>query len=56
VADSLSVSVYINDGVDANMAPQAVGVAGGSQPHENRQPFLAVNFILSLFGIFPSPT
>jgi microcystin-dependent protein len=29
---------------------------GGSQPHENMQPYLAVTFIISLFGIFPSPT
>ncbi len=29
--------------------------AGGSQPHENIQPILAINFILSLFGIFPTP-
>lgn len=29
---------------------------GGSQPHENRQPYLCVDFIISLFGIFPSPT
>lgn len=29
---------------------------GGSQPHENRQPFLCINFIISLFGLFPSPT
>jgi microcystin-dependent protein len=56
VADSLSVSVYINDGVDANMAPQAISVVGGSQPHENRQSYLAINFILSLFGIFPTQT
>lgn len=27
---------------------------GGSQPHENLQPYLAVNYIISLFGIFPS--
>lgn len=31
-------------------------VVGGSQPHENRSPYLAVSFIISLFGIFPSPT
>jgi microcystin-dependent protein len=31
-------------------------VAGGSQPHSNLQPLLAVTFIISLFGIFPSPT
>lgn len=29
---------------------------GGSQPHENLIPFLAINFIISLFGIFPSQT
>jgi microcystin-dependent protein len=38
----------------ATMAPAALGPSGGSQPHENMMPFLAVNFILSLFGIFPS--
>jgi len=41
------------------MAPLAsttsIGSAGGSQPHENMQPYLAINFIISLFGIFPSP-
>jgi microcystin-dependent protein len=39
-----------------NMNPQSVGAVGGSQPHSNLQPFLCVNFIISLFGIFPSPT
>lgn len=29
---------------------------GGSQPHENLQPYLCVDFIISLFGLFPSPT
>jgi microcystin-dependent protein len=29
---------------------------GGSQPHTNMQPYLCVSFIISLFGIFPSPT
>ena len=38
------------------MAPQAVGGTGGSQPHDNFQPYLCVDFIISLFGIFPSPT
>jgi microcystin-dependent protein len=37
------------------MAAGNIGSAGGNQPHENRMPFLAVNFIISLFGIFPSP-
>lgn len=38
----------------AAMAAGALGVAGGSQPHDNMVPFLAVNFIISLFGVFPS--
>lgn len=38
------------------LAPQAVSAVGGNQPHENRQPYLCVSFIISLFGIFPSPT
>jgi microcystin-dependent protein len=34
----------------------AVTPQGGSQPHDNMQPFLCINHIISLFGIFPSPT
>ncbi|WP_297337900.1 tail fiber protein [Algoriphagus sp.] len=47
--------VFLQDpqGYDPNTA---FGQTGGSQPHENQQPYLAVNFIISLFGIFPSPT
>jgi len=36
------------------MAAGAVGNAGSSQPHENRQPFLALTFCIALQGIFPS--
>lgn len=38
------------------LAPTAMLAAGGSQPHENMPPFLCVSFIISLFGIFPSPS
>ncbi len=38
------------------MAPQSVTPVGGSQPHTNFQPYLCIDFIISLFGIFPSPT
>lgn len=34
----------------------SVTVVGGSQPHDNMHPFLGLNFILSLYGIYPSPT
>jgi len=36
------------------MGAPTLAAAGGSQPHNNRQPFLGINFIISLFGIFPS--
>lgn len=38
------------------MAAQSITPVGGSQPHENCQPFLVINFIISLFGVFPSQT
>ena len=41
---------------DAHGTPTRCAPAGGSQPHDNMPPYLAVNFIISLFGIFPSET
>jgi microcystin-dependent protein len=38
------------------LSPQSVAPVGGSQPHTNIQPYLCVSFIISLFGIFPSPS
>ena len=38
------------------MSPAAVGATGGSQPHDNMVPFLVINFIISMFGVFPSQT
>lgn len=38
----------------AALNPGSVANAGGSQPHENRQPFLVLNVIIALLGIFPS--
>jgi microcystin-dependent protein len=36
------------------MSPAAVAASGGSQPHENMQPYLAVTFAIAITGIFPS--
>jgi microcystin-dependent protein len=47
---------YIQDTTDTNLNANAVGPAGGSQPHENMQPYLCVTFIISSFGVFPSQT
>lgn len=48
--------VYVEDITPQALSPQSVSSVGGSQPHENFQPYLCVNYIISLFGIFPSPT
>ena len=47
---------YIEDPPSVAMNAGDISPVGGSQPHENMQPFLCINFIISLFGIFPSPT
>jgi microcystin-dependent protein len=36
------------------MNPQMIQPAGGSQPHENRQPYLVLNYIIALQGVYPS--
>ena len=46
---------YSTDAPNAAMHPSAVASVGGSQPHTNMQPFLALNFCIALIGIFPSP-
>ncbi|HEX8071758.1 MAG TPA: tail fiber protein [Pyrinomonadaceae bacterium] len=52
-ASQASVAVYANQPPTANMNPAAVSIVGGSQPHDNMMPYLPINFIISLFGIFP---
>jgi len=49
-----TISLYRAQAPTSAMAPEAVLPAGGNQPHDNMQPFLGVNFIISLFGVFPS--
>jgi microcystin-dependent protein len=55
-AEQPNISLYIEDAPSSPLAAVTVGPAGGSQPHENAQPFLCINFIISLFGVFPSQT
>jgi len=47
---------YISAPPNTPMSPVSIAPVGGSQPHTNFQPYLCVDFIISLFGIFPSPT
>ena len=55
-AQPQTVDAYIVGPANVALAPQSCGPVGGSQPHTNFQPYLCVDFIISLFGIFPSPT
>ncbi|MBK6726579.1 MAG: phage tail protein [Xanthomonadales bacterium] len=55
LASPTSIDAYVPTGPFVPLAP-TVGAVGGSQPHNNFQPYLCLNFIISLFGIFPSPT
>lgn len=48
--------LYINENPNQAMTAAASLSTGGSQPHSNFQPYLCVDFIISLFGIYPSPT
>lgn len=46
-------SFYAAQGTAVPMAPQAIGLTGSGQPHNNMQPYLAVNFIIALQGVYP---
>ena len=47
-------NIYALGGPVTPLNPGAVDAAGGNQPHANMQPFLALNFVIALQGIFPS--
>jgi microcystin-dependent protein len=47
-------SVYIQDQTGVALNSQSLQAVGGSQPHDNLQPYLCVSFIISLFGVFPT--
>jgi microcystin-dependent protein len=52
-----TIFMYIDgQGPDGAMSAGMISPVGGSQPHTNFQPYLCVDFIISLFGIFPSQT
>jgi microcystin-dependent protein len=47
--------IYATGGTGATLTAGAVGPnPGGGQPHENRQPSQTINYIISLFGVFPT--
>ena len=56
LATSPSSRVYLDASPDSAMSASVLGPVGGSQPHSNLMPTLAIHYIISLFGVFPSPT
>ena len=56
LATTSQIEIYFSDVPDSSLNNQSIGSTGGSQPHNNFQPYLCVDFIISLFGIFPSQT
>jgi microcystin-dependent protein len=55
ITQSASITAYGTDAPLVALNPASISSTGGSQPHSNFQPYLCVDFIISLFGIFPSP-
>lgn len=49
-----TITAYGTDAPTTPLHASALTATGGSQPHDNFQPYLCVDFIISLFGIFPS--
>lgn len=56
IADTGATPAYGTAPATAAMSATSIQPAGAFQPHENMAPYLCVSFIISLFGIFPSPT
>lgn len=50
------IRMYVRDTPSVNFPPNMLDPVGGSQPHENQTPALVINYIISLFGIYPSQT
>ncbi len=49
-------SAYAPPGTAVTMSPQALSLTGSSQPHNNLQPYLTLNFCIALQGIYPPRT
>jgi microcystin-dependent protein len=56
LAESTTFTQFTNSSPTVAMSTGTGTATGGNQPHTNFQPYLCVDFIISLFGIFPSQT
>jgi len=53
-ASASQVNLYSTGTALTTLAPQAIGLSGGGSPHDNMSPYLVLNYIIALQGIFPS--
>jgi microcystin-dependent protein len=51
-----SAEIYSSEFTPQPISEQTVAAVGGAQAHTNVQPFLCINYIVSLYGLYPSPT
>lgn len=56
ITQATTIRPYGTDAPQVQLSPNSISSVGGSQPHSNFQPYLCIDFIISLFGVFPSQT
>lgn len=49
-----ALNAFTGSAANTSLSPTAIGMSGGSQPHNNMQPYLVMNYCIALVGIFPS--
>lgn len=54
IGKSTKVDMFFDVNPTQVMNPASISPIGGSQPHDNMMPYMGINFIISLFGIFPT--
>src|SRR5262249_27342293 len=53
-SNQAGTAIYDASTPAVNLLAATVGGSGGSQPHDNMQPWLAITFIIAMFGLFPN--
>ncbi|MEI6409096.1 MAG: tail fiber protein [Bacteroidota bacterium] len=56
IGQASQINMFFGDNPSISMNSASVTSFGGGQPHENRMPYLGMNYIISLYGIYPSPS
>jgi microcystin-dependent protein len=56
ITQAATITPYGTDNPLVQLNSASIGPVGGSQPHDNFQPYLCIDFIISLFGVYPTQT